>query len=95
VKGEKCGIYICHSERSETKSKNLLAMCSLSAVCILGDPSATLGMTFIVSVGIYGERLGEMGTTHNSPLDYKYNPYFSVFTFHFSLCNRPLGRHYY
>ena len=45
------GTRLCHSERSETKSKNLLAMCSLSAVCILGDPSATLGMTFIVSIG--------------------------------------------
>ena len=37
------------SRSNEEELKNLLAMCSLSAVYILGDPSATLGMTFLVS----------------------------------------------
>ena len=34
------------SRSNEEELKNLLVMCSLSAVCILGDPSATLGMTY-------------------------------------------------
>ena len=58
MKTEKYGIiFICHSERSVAESKNLLVVYSLSAVCILGDPSATLGMTFIVywvEMGSYG-----------------------------------------
>ena len=55
------------SRSNEEELKNLLIMCSLSAVCILGDPSATLGMTY------YTNR-------HASQ-----TPYFSLFTFHFSL----------
>ena len=35
LKSEKCGIiFICHLERSVAESKNLLVMCSLSAVCM-------------------------------------------------------------
>ena len=55
------------SRSNEEELKNLLVMCSLSAVCILGDPSATLGMTYYTNI-------------HASQ-----RPYFSPFTFHFSL----------
>ena len=64
------------SRSNEEELKNLLIMCSLSAVCILGDPSATLGMTYYTNrhasqtpyFSVFSFHLSLYPSPHNYPI---------------------------
>ena len=92
MKGEKCGIiFICHSERSVAKSSVAIKV-RAEQVYLLCRAVATKRNSRISSLGVplsavYITRrsLGRLGMTYYTNRHASQTPYFSLFTFHFSL----------